>query len=671
MNRSHFLVCSLLLAGLSGCNAFQDTWRINDPEQSRNHIGSSIIHRIGPAVRTEFERLAGTNHIDWPASQKPIETTPAQFKRRLVLDALKQPWEGMANIEKQGRLVAKLAEGGAPNLPAILDVLEAGMDRTSTFKKAPSLPVTNKPEDLVAFMTDTLEQASQQRDSALANVTEADRRLVFAQAAVMAEHFSPQIMPTSQATMARLESDLRFAELLERKIDYGGLIGAAQILARLANAHWLRHLAGAFTKSLPSMQIPTGVTGDIMLVQETSYGLIVIGGPGPNTYDVDKRVALLIDLGGNDRYRGLLAASGDTDHGNAVIIDLNGNDIYEGSPLGLATGRLGVGLLIDYAGDDLYQMQMASGGTGFGGIGILFDAQGNDTYQGNRLTLGAAMGGLGLVFDEAGNDHYSVPGFGIGFGGPLGVGAVIDMSGDDDYQCGGQYPSAYNSHDAPDGKPGDPLFQYDCFGLGTGSGQRIFTKRAERQSKSLAGGLGLLLDIAGQDRYDSANFSQGHGYFFGAGLKLDLQGNDEHNAARYGHGASAHFGVAVFIDDQGDDQYRSTGPYYNGGVAWDNSSSLMIDAGNGRDTYLFDHSTGLGAADYGGWGLFVDEGGADQYRAKDGFGLTSEKGLAAFFDLDGPDTYVLSTDTSDTTDSHRPQNGLSFRHASGGIFVDR
>lgn len=323
--------------------------------------------------------------------------------------------------------------------------------------------------------------------------------------------------------------------------------------------------------------------GDILLVQETSYGLILIGGPRPNTYELDKRFGLIIDVGGKDLYRGMIAASSDEDQGNAVVIDLNGDDTYDGAPLGLATGRLGVGLLIDHAGDDVYQLDVGSGSAGFGGLGILFDANGQDVYQGNRLTQGAVIGVLGLLLDAAGNDRYTSHGFAIGFGGPLGVGAVIDITGDDYYQCGDTYPSAYNAQDTPTGKPGDPLYQYDCFGLGAGSGERIPTKKLEWHAYSLAGGWGLLLDIEGHHHYDSANFSQGQGYFFGAGMKLDLDGDDEHQAARYGHGASAHFGIGLFIDRHGDDRYSSSGAppafFYNGGVAWDSSVSLMIDAG--------------------------------------------------------------------------------------------
>ncbi|MCE9535077.1 MAG: hypothetical protein K8R65_01540, partial [Nitrospirae bacterium] len=340
-----------------------------------------------------------------------------------------------------------MAEGGSVNLPALLDLLEAGMDRTSTFYKPVPLPTSSARRDLLAFMVDSLEQASLHRDKALTNLTEAERHFLFLHAASMAKHYVPQISSLSEQTGARIKADLRFTQLLEEQVDYASLIAAAQVLARLANERWLHQVAAAWTTPLHVSSPPHGVTGDVLFMQETSYGLIVIGGPGPNTYELDKGFGLIIDVGGNDLYRGMIASSTDEDQGNAVVIDLKGDDTYDGAPLGLATGRLGVGLLIDHAGDDVYQLDMGSGGAGFGGLGILFDAKGNDVYMGNRLTQGAAIGGLGLLLDAAGNDRYTSHGFAIGFGGPLGVGAVIDVTGDDHYQCGGFYPSAYNAQD--------------------------------------------------------------------------------------------------------------------------------------------------------------------------------------------------------------------------------
>jgi len=672
MTRLPLLLFSLSLpVWFPGCSAMQNFYALIDPPPApSNHMRQSVLDRLAPTVRKDFEQLTGIHHRDLLAAHETVEKVPARFKRRMVTKTLKQPWDGLTDLEHQGLLLAEMAKGGTLNLPALLDVLEAGMDRTSTFYKPVPLPAHSTHEELLAFMIGSLEQASRHREKALANLTEAEKHFLFLQAGSVAEHFIPQISSSLNQTSARIKADLLFAELLEEQVDYASLIAAAQVLARLANERWLHQVAGAWTKPLPTSAAPPGVTGDILLAQETSYGLIIIGGPGPNTYELDKHIGLIIDVGGKDLYRGMIASSANEDQGNAVVIDLNGDDTYAGAPLGLATGRLGVGLLIDHAGDDIYQLDMGSGGAGFGGLGILLDTKGNDVYMGNRLTQGAAIGGLGLLLDAAGNDRYTSHGFAIGFGGPLGVGAVIDIAGDDDYQCGNTYPSAYNAQDAPAGKPGDPLYQYDCFGLGAASGQRILTKNVEWQAYSLAGGLGILLDIEGHDHYDSANFSQGQGYFFGAGMKLDLDGEDEHQAARYGHGASAHFGIGLFIDRQGDDHYGSPGPFYNGGVAWDSSVSLMIDAGKGRDTYAFDRSTGLGRADYAGWGLFIDEGGEDQYQAASGFGNSSEKSAAGFFDLDGTDTYTQPPDSSIPADT-RPGNGRLFFYPAGGVFVDR
>jgi hypothetical protein len=96
----------------------------------------------------------------------------------------------------------------------------------------------------------------------------------------------------------------------------------------------------------------------------------------------------------------------------------------------------------------------------------------------------------------------------------------------------------------------------------------------------------------------------------------------------------------------------------------------MIDAGKGLDTYAFDRSTGLGRADYSGWGLFIDEGGVDQYHAASGFGDSSEKSVAGFFDLEGRGTYTLPS-VSSMPGNIFPGNGTLFFYPQGGVFVDR
>lgn len=661
----------LLLLLFPGCSAGQSFFElVGPPPAPSGHMRESVVDRIAPPVRNDVARLVGARQAAVLAARETIDDNPARFKRRLAIAALKHPWEGLTDLERQGLLIAEIAEGGPVNLPALLDILEAGMDRTSSFHKAIPLPSTTTQAELMTFMVDSLEAASTLRDKALANLTEEERHFLFTHAATLVERFTPQISNLTDQATSLIKANLRFAELLDEQVDYAALIGAAQVLARFANERWLHQVTTAFSKPLPAAQVPLGVTGDVLLAEKTSYGMIVVGGPGANTYELDGRFGLVIDLGGNDHYRGTIAASASEDQGNSVVIDLSGNDTYDGVPLGLATGRLGVGLLIDHAGDDVYQLDRGSGGAGFGGLGILFDGKGNDAYMGNRLTQGAAIGGLGLLLDNSGNDRYTSYGFAVGFGGPLGIGAVVDVAGDDHYQCGDKYPSSYNAQDAPTVKAGDPLFQYDCFGLGTGSGQRILTKRLEWQTHNLAGGWGVLLDIDGHDHYQSTNFSQGHGYFFGTGVKLDLDGDDDHQAARYGHGASAHFGAALFIDRQGEDRYGSSGPLYNAGVAWDYSTGLMVDGGNGRDTYLFDRSTGLGMADLTSWSVFIEEGGNDQYRVSRGMGIADTTSLSAFFDLGGTDDYP-DTPTANSFGTLKRTNNTIQQDVSGGLFVDK
>ena len=564
----------------------------------------------------------------------------ARHKPGLLVQGLSDPWTNLATLERHSLLAAEMAEGGIESIPALLDILEAGLDRTAVSFSPTPFPASLAGDGLVGFFTDVLQQAYKDRERALRNLTEDERVFLYTHAASIIEDFTPHLPGLTAALEDVKKKDVEFARLLMERVDYSTMIVAAQRLTRLGNETFLRRLAVALGNRSPLTGAVPGVTGDVLLARQTSYGLIVIGGSGPNAYDLDARFSLVIDLGGDDVYRGAIGASGNLELGHSVVIDLAGNDRYESSPVGLATGRLGVGVVIDLTGDDLYHLAPGSGGTGFAGLGILYDKNGNDRYIGSRFTQGAAAGGLGLVVDRSGDDQYVVDGYGIGLGAWLGMGAVIDVEGDDSYRCGGHYPSGYNEAEHPVTKPGDPGFQYDCFGLGAGVGSRVLGSKEIQAAFNLAGGWGLLLDIAGNDHYQSDNFSQGMGYFFGMGAKLDLDGDDVHLASRYGHGTAAHFGLGLFLDRHGNDRYESTGPFYNGAAAWDSSVALMVDAGSGNDQYLFALSTGLGIADQGAWAAGIDEGGADRYLVGQGLGWALNKSLASFIDLAGQDNYA-------------------------------
>ncbi|TAL09871.1 MAG: hypothetical protein EPO02_09030 [Nitrospirae bacterium] len=633
-----------------------------------------VVARFRGEVQGDLERHVGAQQAAVLGRLSGAAAVPAGFKRPLAVQALTDPWAGLIALEHHGHHLAELAASGSERLPSLIAAMEAGMGRPADSFAPIPFPAGRTREEHAAFLLAVLEQAGHLREKALRRLSRDDRRFLFDHAAAIVEHFIPHVEGLDELTLPQAEADRRFCQLVAEQVDYAAMVAAAQVLASLADESWLRRLEEAFRGAgAPALPPPPGVTGEVLLFRETPYGLVVIGGRGPNTYDLDGRIALLIDLGGDDIYRGAIAAAGDVEHGMSVVIDLSGNDTYQASPLGLATGRLGVGLLIDRAGDDVYRLAQGSGGAGFAGLGILYDAAGNDRYVGARFTQGAAVGGLGLLLDLAGDDEYQSFGYAVGFGGPSGVGAVIDVAGDDRYQCGDKYPSNYNDVGR---QPGDPRFQYECFGLGAGSGKRIYSNNPEQWSYSLAGGLGMLIDLDGNDRYRSANFSQGCGYFFGLGLKLDMNGDDEHAAARYGHAAGAHYGVGLFVDYRGDDRYTSTGPHYNGGAAWDLSVMLGIDAGQGDDVYDFRRSGGLGLADHRSWSLFIEEGGRDRYLVGDGvggargMGMASHDSMSGFFDLAGDDEYAI-VPRSDPEGSAQRGNGRTLLDGAGGLFVDR
>lgn len=663
------IVVAMLSVLLAGCEVVEAVLKPTKRPAPVSRMRESIVERLKPQVQKEFDVHLAPHQKEVLAKLSTSDRVEARFKHISLLQGLTEPWSGASSLERQALLLAELAEAGRENLPAVIDILEAGMDRTAEFFNPLPFPPAGL-EKSVAFMIDVLDQAHQLREKALRNLSDEEQRFLFFHARSLAERFLPQHVPTGGSMPPQVPEDAHFVELLTEKMDYAAMIAAAQVLARLGDDRWLRQVWDEFQKQPPVRGNPSGVTGDVLFAQDTPYGTIVIGGPGRNVYELGKGISLVIDLGGDDLYRGSIASAASPEQGHSVVIDLAGHDRYEAAPLGLATGRLGVGLLIDLAGDDVYRMEPGSGGTGFAGLGILSDGKGNDLYTGHRFTQGSAIGGLGLLLDHGGNDRYTSHGYAVGFGGPAGLGAVIDVKGDDVYECGGKYPSAYNEEEHPGSRPGDPDFQYDCFGLGTGSGSRILTKRPDLQRFNLAGGWGLLLDLEGDDKYTSANFSQGMGYFFGVGMKLDLDGDDEHTAARYGHGASAHHGLGLFLDAHGEDRYGSSGPYYNGGVAWDSGVSLAVDAGTGSDVYDFQSTTGLARADYGGWAVFVDEGGDDRYAAGNGLGQAANRSLAGFFDLSGKDQYVLPYD-ADTLPKDQRANGRVIVDERSALFVDQ
>jgi len=303
-------------------------------------------------------------------------------------------------------------------------------------------------------------------------------------------------------TLSDRTSGRQLLDLLE-KMDRFSLYSAAGALVRLTDVRLLEQL-----RKLPEKGSVTqeGATGTIVRRISTPAGGVIIGGKGKNVYDLDKMpgVCAVIDLGGDDEY---LEGTVSPERPVLVVIDLVGNDSYVATMPGAQGGAvLGVSMLLDLEGNDVYRARDVAQGSALGGVGILVDYAGNDVYVGIRRVQGQAVAGIGILIDRAGTDRYHAAMWAQGFGGPLGLGLLDDLAGQDHYSLGGLYPNSF--------KPDTP--GYDGWGQGVGSGLRQVAN----------GGIGVLLDGGGDDLYEYDYMAQGGGYWFGVGLARDFRGND-------------------------------------------------------------------------------------------------------------------------------------------------
>ncbi|MBX3460692.1 MAG: hypothetical protein KF696_12140 [Planctomycetes bacterium] len=300
----------------------------------------------------------------------------------------------------------------------------------------------------------------------------------------------------------------------------------------------------------------------------------------------------------------------------AVIFDVDGDDEY--IDCAVTSGDRPASIVIDLAGNDRYRSTGKWGvACGMLGTAIIIDEAGDDTYEAGDWGIGAALGGVGLIFDLAGNDRYLGGSNSIGCA-AWGIGGVIDMTGNDIYDA--------HVYSVGCGQPGGVGFVLDFAGDDryrcTGKQPSGYGTRGEWMGggigcgfgwRTLAcGGVGLVVDVAGNDVYDAGEFGLGCGYFMAVGAVRDMDGDDVYLSSRYGLATGAHAGVGVFMDDKGNDVYEGKTAASMGGV-WDIVTGYFYD-GVGNDFYRCD-GLGLGAAAQNAFGIFWDASGDDVYRA--------------------------------------------------------
>lgn len=395
----------------------------------------------------------------------------------------------------------------------------------------------------------------------------------------------------------------------------------------------------------------------------TRYGDIRISGGSDDAYAAETHPLLILDLSGDDTYQ-TGGSTGGAAYPIGLLLDIAGNDTYQAVPgkPSFGAGVLGWGMLVDLAGNDQYRSDaLFSQGCGIAGVGILRDARGEDRYAALSGSQGYGAWGLGLLLDGGGDDQYTTFTNSQGCGMPLGMGLLFDLAGHDRYTANDtdiRFPSA----------------QSDVHNTSMSQGAGCGVRRDTLDGHSLAGGLGMLLDGAGDDSYTGGVFAQAVGYWYGIGVLDDRAGNDRYQSAWYAQSATAHYAVSYLAEGAGDDQYTTT-LQCSAAAANDCAVSLLLDEG-GNDTHTH-HALALGHALLNSIALFVDLQGNDRYQADEdalGHAKTFATGgpratlptLGIFLDLGGKDRYPKDTVTDGKFRTQQEQQPLLL-----GIRVDR
>lgn len=415
--------------------------------------------------------------------------------------------------------------------------------------------------------------------------------------------FRPLEEPDYRQLLAIVDRDALLAGMLD-------LVAAVERLQRFVTS--AQHLpAIAWTLDTPIGQIVVDTTG-----QDNRYRL--------------KDALLVLDVGGNDQYEFLPRSDCCP---ISVLLDHQGNDRYVATEPGAdpSSATLGFGILWDTQGDDSYRGTQQAQASALFGAALLVDGGGNNQFVATSHSQAHAIGGMAVLLSGTGNDRFTAQSTAQGSAGPQGVAVLIDPAGNDRYTLDNT-PLKYPSPQLPDRNTS----------MGQGAGYGVRANSAD--GRSSAGGIGILLDLGGDDRYVAQVFAQGVGYYEGLGLLVDSGGSDHFDAAWYAMGAAAHKGAGV-----------------------------LLKRGAGDDSYRASHSIALGAAHDFSVGVFLDEGGNDRYEAGDlGLGAAHDNSTALFVDAAGDDAYQVTSNACRALGAAHisDRDGLRDDLPNLGLFMD-
>jgi hypothetical protein len=444
------------------------------------------------------------------------------------------------------------------------------------------------------------------------------------------------------------------------KMDRRGLIDAAEALAPLADPKLLDQLKALHLDG--DVQVE-GVSGRVLASIDTPAGVILIGGKGSKTYQLDRihNLAAVIDLGSNNTY---YEGAVSIDRPVLVILNMGGGNLFKATKPGVqGSAILGVSMLVNREGNNVYQAEDVAQGSSMAGVGILIDFGGQNKYRGVRRVQGQALGGLGILIGRGGQNDYHAAMWAQGFGAPLGFGLLEDVVGYDHYYCGGLYPNSY--------KPETP--GYEGWGQGVGAGIR----------QSADGGLGVILNGGGHNVYEFDYLSHGGGYWCGMGFARDFGGHNQRLIARkafyggerteplfqrFGCGWGCHYSVGFCFDDRGDSTYEGT--IMGSGMAWDCSVGVLCSLG-GKDHYKATGGLTQGCGAQASLGILYHYGDDTVY---DGYTQGYASPSITYHDMPGCGgnfSFLVNYGGKTTFGCGAAAHSIIQRGAAGGFLIDR
>lgn len=621
-------------------------------------LGAAGISRCGTIFRV----------FDWASVPNDVLTDPYRlsFYDRVHNEPLYAPsWaEGVVEqFDTEADAMESATARAARMIEHLADLVDRPVMTRAPNPLDPVEPLANAVADLIteaggvpdlAALTSSAAAIPMDLQLALAGVVEAMQRGVVArrQAISLAPGSLDNLYNYGAAFVAQRSDGLGLApanagtrRLLSETYGYGAMYGAAtDLLDAIAVADLARF-------AVPTTSTIATEAAALLFSADTPIGRIAVGGSEDGIYDprdagFEGAWALLVDLGGADEYRIPVAGNISTANSVSVMIDLGGRDRYgyvevphpldgarlpsdEGgryTPGGPVTedygpisfsqvprqggARVGTAIHVDLGTDaDHYRSLRMSQGSGIFGAGVLVDEGGDDIYELEAMGQGAGSFGLGLLFDVAGNDVRRAYTEAQGFAFAAASGLLYDIAGDDQYLMDAGDPTV----------GGDPLYfnaqrpgrANSTLGQGFGFGRRAdFSDRA-----FMSGGVGLLIDRTGGDRYRGSIFAQGGGFWFGTGILADHRGNDSYDGLWYAMSTGAHYALSFLLEGEGNDTYGGELPRVNVTIAGghDYSAAFLIDEA-GDDRYRGSRIT-IGGGNSNGMGFFADNGGDDVYDA--------------------------------------------------------